>query len=320
MDLVKEAKREIEPPQREVIFSKALEHEEAKPLLNHYWEKYNEEFKTYLNKEVEEGRLSRTWSKSLISALTKFFKENQVNEALDVLSIPKITNPQIKALKKFIKFLENFKYKEVDTRELEAINKQLKVKQSPKLEGKPANEKTMKEILNEVSQKNDYRYYLYKTLIYTGGRLSQIYKLLKDIGAGKVTEKDLLTFGDVGAFDITKYAKGKKPSYFAVMPLDFAKELLENKDLFKHMPKSDRNIKFLKDASKREAGASNIRDWFFNKALYQLEGNRTNINFIQSRQDEKGSWQNYSAIREALRGAVKEYKKLIEKGMFKFLS
>ena len=77
---------------------------------------------------------------------------------------------------------------------------------------------------------------------------------------------------------------------------------------------------FLKDASKKNIGASNIHDWFLNKALYQLEGNRTNINSIQSRQDEKGSWQNYSAIREALKGAVKEYKKLMEKGMFDFLS
>ncbi|WP_167717450.1 hypothetical protein, partial [Thermococcus sp. ES12] len=105
-----------------------------------------------------------------------------------------------------------------------------------------------------------------------------------------------------------------------IMPLNFAKELLKNKELFKHMPKSEKNIKFLKDASKNKVGASNIRDWFLNKALYQLEGNRTNINFIQSRQDEKGSWQNYSAIREALKGAVKEYKKLMEKGMFDFLS
>jgi len=154
--------------------------------LNHYWEKYNEEFKTYLNKEVEEGRLSRTWSKSLISALIKFFKENQVNEALDVLSIPKITNPQVKALKKFIKFLTNFKYKEVDTRELEAINRQLKVKQSPKLEGKPANEEVMKSILlSALAKGKDYRYYLYKTLIYTGLRLSHAFKLLQEIGKGK---------------------------------------------------------------------------------------------------------------------------------------
>ncbi|RLF81639.1 hypothetical protein DRN44_05555 [Thermococci archaeon] len=77
---------------------------------------------------------------------------------------------------------------------------------------------------------------------------------------------------------------------------------------------------FLKDASKKNVGASNIHDWFLNKALHQLEGNKTNINFIQTRQDEKGNWQNYSAIREALKGAVKEYKKLMEKGMFDFLS
>ena len=66
---------------------------------------------------------------------------------------------------------------------------------------------------------------------------------------------------------------------------------------------------FPKDASKKKVGASNIRDWFLNKALYQLEGNRTNINFIQSKQDEKGSWQNYSAIREALKSAVKRIQK-----------
>ncbi|WP_170230894.1 MULTISPECIES: hypothetical protein [Pyrococcus] len=44
------------------------------------------------------------------------------------------------------------------------------------------------------------------------------------------------------------------------------------------------------------------------------------INFIQSRNDEKGAWQNYVNIRQALEGAVKEYRKLMEKGMFAFLN
>jgi len=43
------------------------------------------------------------------------------------------------------------------------------------------------------------------------------------------------------------------------------------------------------------------------------------INFIQSRSDEKGAWQNYIGIREALSGAVDEYKKLMKTGMFAFL-
>ena len=316
-----EAEKKIEPPLEEIIFSKALKPKEAKqPLLNYYWSKYKNEFIAYLESQVEEGKLSENWYKNLRNALISFFKKYKINEAFDFVSIQKdLTNPQIKALKKFFKFLMDFKYKEVDIKELEAMNRQLKVRQSPKLEGKPAKESEMKKYLDELKEKNDYSYYLYKALIYTGGRSSQIYKLLQDIGKGKVTEKDLLVFGDVGAFDITKYAEGKKPSYFAIMPLDFAKELLANKDLFKKMPKSFRNVKALKKASKLNVGASNIRDWFFNKALYQLEGNKTNINFIQSRQDEKGSWQNYSAIREALKGAVKEYKKLMEKGMFSFM-
>ncbi len=78
-------------------------------------------------------------------------------------------------------------------------------------------------------------------------------------------------------------------------------------------------MKFLKDASKKNAGASNVRDWFFNKALYDLDGKKVMINFIQSRSDEKGAWQNYPNIRKALNGAVKEYKKLMKKGMFAFL-
>ncbi len=79
------------------------------------------------------------------------------------------------------------------------------------------------------------------------------------------------------------------------------------------------NMRFLKKAAQKNAGASNIRDWFFNKALYQLKGNRTLINFIQSRSDEKGAWQNYVSIKESLDGAVDEYRKLMKKGMFAFL-
>ncbi len=185
------------------------------------------------------------------------------------------------------------------------------------MQGKPAKEEVMKRILKSLEKDKDYRYYLYLTLIYTGGRASQILNLLRDIGAGKVKKYE--DFGDIAAFDITKYGKGKKKGFFAIMPKWLADELLRNKDLFKNMPARTSNMKFLKNAAKEKAGASNIRDWFFNKALYRLKGRKVMINFIQSRSDEKGAWQNYVSIKESLDGAVDEYKKLMKKGMFAFL-
>jgi len=86
------------------------------------------------------------------------------------------------------------------------------------------------------------------------------------------------------------------------------------------MPKNDRNVKFIKESASKGAGASNIRDWFFNKAVFELKANRTLINFIQGRGDEKGAWLHYVDIKKELESAVKEYQKLMEKGMFDFLS
>lgn len=291
---------------------------ERSAYLNDLWKKYKEEFRTYLEKQVKEGKLSKARFKDYWNGLNCFFKNHKINEAIDFLSIDHIPDPQVKGLKKFFKFLLDFKYKEIDTKEIEAMNRQVKVKSSPKMEGKPADEKTMESIIKNLEKEKDYRYYLYLTLIYTGGRASQILNLLKDIGAGKVKKYE--DFGDIVAFDITKYGKGKKRGFFAIMPKWLGGELLRNKDLFKNMPKSEKNIKFLKTASKKKAGASNVRDWFFNKALYKLKGDKTMINFIQSRNDEKGAWQNYVNIKQALDGAVKEYRKLMEKGMFAFLS
>lgn len=171
------------------------------------------------------------------------------------------------------------------------------------MQGHQAAEKTMKAILKNLEKDKDYRYYLYLTLIYTGGRASQILNLLRDIEAGKVKKYE--DFGDIVAFDITKYGKGKKRGFFAIMPKWLGDELLRNKDLFKNMPKSEKNIKFLKTASKKKAGAINVRDWFFKKALYKLECDKTMINFIQSRNDKKGAWQNYVNIKQALEGDIK---------------
>jgi len=320
-ELTKEAQIENEP-HPEDIFSERFE-QPKKPkqaLLNHYWSKYKNEFKAYMEKQVKEGKLSERRFKDYWNGLNRFFKQHKINEAIDFLNIGHIPDSQVKGLKKFFKFLLDLKYKEVDTKEIEAMNRQVKVKSSPKLQGKPAKEETMKQILKELAKEKDYRYYLYKTLIYTGLRLSHVYKLLKEIAKGKITEKDLEKYGDVGAFDINRFSKGKKKVYYAVMPLDFAKELLANKDLFKEMPSSEKNIKFLKKVAKKQAGASNIRDWFFNKAIFELGANRTLINFIQGRADEKGAWLNYVSIKQELKGAVEEYKKLMEKGMFDFLS
>ncbi|WP_170218363.1 integrase [Palaeococcus ferrophilus] len=321
VDTSQTAVLENEPPHN-VFTEEALttkKHKsERSAYLNELWRKYKEEFKVYMDKQVKEGKLSKARFKDYWNGLNRFFKNHKINEAIDFLSIDHIPDSQVKGLKKFFKFLLDFKYKEIDMAEIQAMNRQVKVKSSPKMEGKPADEKTMKAIIENLEKEKDYRYYLYLTLIYTGGRASQILNLLRDIGAGTVKKYE--DFGDVVAFDITKYGKGKKKGFFAIMPKWLGDELLKNKDLFKDMPLRTSNMRFLKNASKEKAGASNIRDWFFNKAFYELKGNRTMINFIQSRNDEKGAWQNYVNIKQALEGAVKEYKKLMEKGMFAFLS
>ena len=286
--------------------------------LNSLWRKYKDEFRLYMEKQVKDGELSEQRFRDYWNGLNRFFKNHQINEALDFLKIDHIPDSQVKGLKKFFKFLIDFKRKEVDTSEVEAMNRQVKVKSSPKMQGKPAKEEVMKRILKSLEKDKDYRYYLYLTLIYTGGRASQILNLLRDIGAGKVKKYE--DFGDIAAFDITKYGKGKKKGFFAIMPKWLADELLRNKDLFKNMPARTSNMKFLKNAAKEKAGASNIRDWFFNKALYRLKGRKVMINFIQSRSDEKGAWQNYPDLMEALGGAVDEYRKLMKRGMFAFLN
>lgn len=308
-------------PLQEDIFTKGFkETKTAEPLLNHYWNKYKDEFNEYVIKQVEDGKLSKARYKSYMNALNKFFKNNQVNEATDFIRLGHLQDQLVKGLKKFFKFLLELKYKEVDTKEIEAMNRQVKVKSSPKLQGKPADEKTMKKIIDNLEKEKDYRYYLYKLLIYSGLRLSHAFELLKEIAEGKITEKDLIVKDGVAAFDINRFSKGKKKVYYAFMPSSFAKELLENKDLFKKMPKSDRSIKFLKKAAKRKAGASNIRDWFLNKAIFKLKANRTLVNFMQGRADEKGAWLNYVSIKQELESAIKEYKKLMTEGMFNFLS
>ncbi|ASJ08860.1 hypothetical protein A3L11_06325 [Thermococcus siculi] len=320
LDTSQPATLESEPPQDvftdEALQDKKPEHKRS-AYLNSLWRKYKDEFRAYMEGQVNEGKLSKARLRDYWNGLNRFFKEHKINEAIDFLNIDHITDSQVKGLKKFFNFLKQFKYKEVDMMEIEAMNRQIKVKASPKLEGKPADEKTMKGILTNLEKDKDYRYYLYLTLIYTGGRASQIFNLLKDIGAGKVKKYE--DFGDVVAFNLQKYEKGKKPAYFAIMPKYLAEELLSHKDLFKKMPASEKNIKFMKTASKKKAGASNIRDWFFNKAFYELNGDLNRVNFIQSR-GEKGPWTSYAARFKALKGAVKEYKKLMEKGMFAFLS
>ncbi len=321
MDTSQEALDSVEP--RDNVFTdKALEtsvHKNKRSAyLNSLWRKYKDEFRLYMERQVRDGKLSEQRFRDYWNGLNRFFKNHKVNEAIDFLSIDHIPDGQVKGLKKFFKFLMDFKYKEIDMQEIMAMNRQVKVKSSPKMQGKPAKEEVMKEILKSLEKDKDYRYYLYLTLIYTGGRASQILSLLSDIGAGEVKEYE--DFEDVAAFDITTYGKGKKKGFFAIIPKAFADELLRNKSLFKDMPDRISNMRFLKKAAQKNAGASNIRDWFFNKALYQLKGNRTLINFIQSRSDEKGAWQNYVSVRESLAGAVDEYKKLMKKGMFAFLT
>ncbi|WP_456453762.1 integrase [Thermococcus sp.] len=311
-------KTQIEPHGGD-IFSDGFENRKT-AYLNSLWKRYKDEFRVYMEKEVKEGKLSERRFKDYWNGLNRFFRNHRINEAIDFLNIEHIPDAQVKGLKKFFKFLLNLKYKEIDTREIEAMNRQVKVKSSPKMQGKPADEKVVKAILKDLEKTKDYRYYFYLALIYTGGRASQILKLIRDIGRGKVAEKDMEVFGDIAAFDLTKYGEGKKRAFFAIMPRWLAEELVENRNLFKNMPARASNMRFLKKAAEKQAGASNIRDWFFNKALYRLKGNKTNINFIQSRNDEKGSWQNYTAIREALIGAVDEYRKLMKKGMFNFLN
>jgi len=55
----------------------------------------------------------------------------------------------------------------------------------------------------------------------------------------------------VAAFDMTRYGKGKKKGFFAIMPKWLADELLRNKDLFRDMPARTSNVKFLKKATEK---------------------------------------------------------------------
>ncbi|MDK2915104.1 MAG: hypothetical protein PWQ79_2019 [Thermococcaceae archaeon] len=84
---------------------------ERSAYLNDLWKKYKEEFRTYLEKQVKEGKLSKARFKDYWNGLNRFFKNHKINEAIDFLSINHIPDPQVKGLKKFFKFLLDFKYK-----------------------------------------------------------------------------------------------------------------------------------------------------------------------------------------------------------------
>ncbi|WP_297504014.1 hypothetical protein, partial [Thermococcus sp.] len=99
--------------------------------LNSLWRRYKDEFRLYMERQVKDGKLSEQRFRDYWNGLNRFFKNHKVNEAIDFLSIDHIPDGQVKGLKKFFKFLMDFKYKDIDMQEIMAMNRQVKVKSSP---------------------------------------------------------------------------------------------------------------------------------------------------------------------------------------------
>jgi len=229
--------------------------------LKVYYKQNKKTFKEWLFKRIDK-KTAETYLYYLDKYLGNVYSSKDMQELL--INIESGRNWFVKAVRNLLNFAE-----ERDDFTLEYLTKMrrvLKVQKTGVREVFITNE----EIIEAYKHIKDCVKAIFKLMVYSGVRLSQIYRILGDLDHSKFVIKNKIT-----RYPIAEISKGEKKGFWVYMPRDFINEL-ENVELPYSYNKLQKMVRF------GRVCPNTIRKWNYNFLILN-EVPESVADFIQGR-------------------------------------
>ena len=254
--------------------------------IKSYFKENQKNFKAYLLKtrNVSERRTT-DYINSISNHLTdKIYSTKDLKAFLNET----YTDALSKALKNIFNFMEYEEEETFNGQTLDAWRKSIKIRPSNVREVY-ISDKEVKEAYKHIDNK-----LLYKILVFSGMRLSQVVRGLPDIDKAVVFDKFF-------RIPLGNASQGHKKGFWLYLPIKLKKDI-ENNNNFSYNPKA---------LSYKRVNANAIRKWNLNKLL-ELDVPMDVINFIQGRSATNVGSLHYM---DSTRAADREYEKIVNRYM-----
>jgi intergrase/recombinase len=221
---------------------------ESFTTFNDLYESYREAFVSWLNRRVKSGDLSERTKKDYLSAVDRYLitaAEDDVSKPLDLRDME--GDKQTRGFRNFFNYLEDEEIDHPLGYALSKWRKNTKIRKSGVVEIYPSN----REIAEAYNACPPEHKIIFKALVYTGNRFSQLYAALKDFNPDELTYA-----GGIAHISSAHLSHGTKRSYRLFFPAAFIPEI--SKISFQ----SEDNTK--KAIMHGRISAKTIRKWHYN--------------------------------------------------------
>ena len=235
--------------------------------FNELYEAHREGFVKWLDHRIAIGdRMTEKTKNGYISAVDRYLikdADDDITKPLDFTGM--IGDKQTRGVKNFLNYLEEIEIENPLGYPLDKWRQKVKIRKSGVVEIYPSNE----EIIEAYNACPPEYKTLFKALVYTGNRFSQLYAVLQNINPSEVT-----IVGDVAHIPSSSQSSGTKRSYRLFFPAAFIPELS------KITLKSEDTTK--KGIQHGRVSAKTIRKWSLN-FLVENDVSESIADFMQGR-------------------------------------
>lgn len=260
--------------------------------FNDLYESHREGFIRWMDHRIEEGDLTENTKKGYLSAVDKFLITEAEDDVLDPDGFQDMVKGRhTRGVRNFLNYLEEKKIRNPLGYPLDEWRKGVKIRPSGVVEIYPADEE-IREAYNACPPEHKT---MFKALVYSGSRFSQLYAALQNFNPAEVTTVD-----DTAHISSVSLSSGTKRSFRMFFPAAFIPELeritLQGEDVIK------------KGIMHGRVSAKTIRKWNYNFMIIDHEVDTAAADFMQGRAPDSVGTANYL---NKTRLAVKEYQKVV---------
>ncbi|MFW6002543.1 MAG: integrase [archaeon] len=229
--------------------------------LNDYWLKHKQSFKEWLDYK---GLGERT-KKDYISSLTKFFENYSLSSPKELRQVL-LKDKSQRGLRNLFNYLEEEDIENPCGYDLDKWRRLVKFKKSGACEVY-ITDKELHEAYEQCPE--DYKT-VFKLLVCSGSRLSQLHKMLENFD-----EKNVIIDGDIAHYPTSEFSSGNKKTFQIFFPTSYLDEIKSSSNL-PHYDSLRDNLKI------GRVGARSIRKWHLN-AMIEEGVTESVAEFIQGR-------------------------------------
>ncbi|HOB43532.1 MAG TPA: integrase [Methanoculleus thermophilus] len=261
--------------------------------FNDLYETHRDGFIRWFDRRIEKGDLTSRTKDSYLSAVDRFLiteAEDDILEPSDFQDMGQ--DKHTRGVRNFLNYLEEKKVKNPLGYPLDEWRKNVKIRPSGIVEIYPSD----REIIEAYNACPSEHKTMFKALVYSGSRFSQLYAALQNFNPAEVT-----IAGDTAHISSVALSSGTKRSFRMFFPAAFIPELeritLQSGDVIK------------KGIMHGRVSAKTIRKWNYNFMIIDHEVDTAAADFMQGRAPDSVGTANYL---NKTKLAIKEYQKVVE--------